>query len=74
MQSVTIIAWRTSDDQLWDDEKTALRHEALLKERATILAYAQNASPENARNQARIASTIEKYIAFRTEAGATAST
>lgn len=74
MQSVTIIAWRTSDDQLWDDEKMALRHEALLKERATIIAYAQHMSPDNARNQARIVSTVEKYISFRTEQGAIAST
>lgn len=72
MQSVTLIAWRTSDDQIWDNESDALRHEALIKERPVIAAYAQSTSPDNARNQARIASTIEKYIAFRTEHAALA--
>lgn len=66
MQPVTITRWRTSDDQLWDNENDALTHEALLKERAVIVTYAQTVAPDNTRNQARIVSTVEKYIAYRT--------
>lgn len=66
MQPVTITRWRTSDDKLWENEPEALAHEALLKERAIIVGYAQSVAPENTRNQARIVSTVEKYIAYRT--------
>lgn len=65
MQSVTITKFQTSDGQLWDDENIARTHEALLAERALIVSYAKETAPDNTRNQARIVSTIEKYIAYR---------
>lgn len=65
MQSVTITKFQTSDGQLWDDESLARTHEALLAERTLIVKYAQEIAPDNTRNQARIISTIEKYIAYR---------